>query len=142
MKDDRRPTKALAIVGTVLVWVPIAFTLLTAVVGSLASRRVHFDYLMPAELFPVALVGGLILLWGAWRARSRQKPVVLGLGAMVLLLVGGQALAVVTGLASGATQPGGWAWVLVLSSLALYSLALVWVGVTGVALIRELYGRG
>lgn len=142
MKDDRRPTRALAIVGTVLVWVPIAFTLLTAVVGSLASRRVHFDYLMPAELFPVALVGGLILLWGAWRARSRQKPVALGLGAMVLLLFGGQALAVVTGLASGATQPGGWAWALVLSSLALYSLALVWVGVTGVMLVRELYGRG
>lgn len=142
MKDDRRLSKGLSIVGTVLVWLPIAFTLLTALVGSLASRHLRFDYLMPAELFPVALVGGLLLLWAAWRARSRHKPVALGLGAMVLLLVGGQALAVVTGLASGATQPGGWAWALVLSSLALYSLALVWVGVTGVMLIRELYGRG
>jgi hypothetical protein len=51
------------------------------------------------------------------------------------LLAGGQALAVVTGLASGETEPGGWQWVLVLASLAIYSLALVAVGLGGILLL-------
>ena len=49
----------------------------------------------------------------------------------------------VTGLASGETEPGGWQWVLVLASLAIYSLALAAVGVGGILLLRDLFkGQG
>jgi peptidoglycan/LPS O-acetylase OafA/YrhL len=93
-----------------------------------------FDYLMPAELFPLALAGGCLLIWAALRARSRR-----GLGIAAGLLVVGQVLAVVTGLASGETEPAGWQWALVLASIAGYSLALVVVGVGGLLLLRDLF---
>ena len=94
---------------------------------------------MPAELFPVALVGGGLLIWAALRARSRRRIIGWGLGVAVGSLVGGQALAVVTGLASGETEPTGWWWALVLTSIVVYALALVVIGVGGVMLLRDLF---
>ena len=135
-------TKALAVVGTVLVWFPIFATLTTSVVGTIAARVFRFDYLMPAELFPVAFVGGGLLMWAALRARSRRGLIGWGLGAAVGLLLGGWALAAVTGLASGETEPAGWPWALVVASIVIYSLALVEIGVAGVLLVRDLFPPG
>ena len=104
----------------------------------MARRMFRFDYLMPAVLFPMALVGGGLLLWAALRARSRWKIIGWGLGIATGFLIGGQALAVATGLASGATEPIGWPWALVLASIGIYSLALVLIGVGGLLLLRDL----
>jgi hypothetical protein len=132
-------TKILAIVGTVLAWFPILAPVLLSAAVSIKERVFLFDYLMPAELGLVALVGGGLLLWAALRARSRRRLIGWGLGIAVGLLVGGQELAVVTGLASGETEPAGLWWVLVLMSLAGYCLALVAVGVGGALLLRDLF---
>jgi len=138
---DRRGvlTRLLAIVGTVLVWIPILFTVLTSIVGTISRRMFRFDYLMPAELFPIALVGALLLLWAARRARSYQKPIGWGFGGAVAFLGGGQLYAVASGLASGATEPTGWPWALVIASIALYSLALIEMGIAGILLVRTVH---
>jgi hypothetical protein len=132
-------TKILAVAGTVLVWFPILAPVLLSVAVIITRRMFRFDYLMPAELFPVALAGGLLLIWAALRARSRQRLIGWGLVIAAGLLVGGQALAVVTGLASGETEPVGLWWALVLASLVIYTLALVDMGVGGVLLLRDLF---
>ena len=132
-------TKILAIVGTVLVWFPMLAPILLSVAALITERVFRFDYLMPAELFPVALVGGGLLLWAALRARSRRGLIGWSLGLAAGLLVGGQVLAVVTGLASGESEPAGWWWALLLASLVGYSLALVVIGVGGVLLLRDLF---
>jgi len=132
-------TKILAIVGTALVWFPILAPVLLSVAAFITERVFRFDYLMPAELFPAALVGGGLLLWAALRAHSRRGLIGWGLGIAAGLLVGGQVLAVVTGLASGESEPAGWWWALVLASLAVYSLALVVIGVGGVLLLYDLF---
>lgn len=132
-------TKILAIAGTVLVWFPILAPVLLSVAVIIKERMFRFDYLMPAELFPAILAGGGLLIWAALRARSRRGIIGWGLGSAVGLLVGGQALAVVTGLASGETEPAGWWWALVLASIVVYSLALVVIGVGGVLLLRDLF---
>jgi hypothetical protein len=130
-------TKTLAGAGTALVWFPILAPVLLTVVLLIAEGEFRLDYLMPAELFLFALAGGLLLLWAAIRARSRRGWIAWSLGIAAGLLVGGQALAVATGLASGATAPGGWQWALVLASLAVYVLALIALGVGGVLLLRD-----
>ena len=66
-------TKILAITGTVLAWFPTLAPIILSVIASIATQRFLFDYLMPAELFLVAMAGGLLLLWAAFRARSRQR---------------------------------------------------------------------
>lgn len=139
MKKKDVLTKILAIVGTVLVWFPILAPVLLSLAVIIKEHMFRFDYLMPAELFPAALVGGGMLIWAAIRARSRRRLIGWGLGIALGLLIGGQVLAIVTGLASGETEPAGWWWALILASIVVYSLALVTIGVGGVLLLRDLF---
>jgi hypothetical protein len=132
-------TRILAILGTVLAWLPILAPILFALGAFISVHLFRFDYLMPAELFPVALTGGLLLLWAAIRARSQRKLIGWGLGTAVALLFGGQALAVVTGMASGTIEPPGWLMGIVLGMVVAYALALVAVGVGGILLLRQLF---
>jgi hypothetical protein len=132
-------TKILAVIGTVLVWFPIVTPVLLSAALLIQERLFRFDYLMPAELFLAALAGGGLLVWAARRVRSRQKLISWGLGTAVGLLFGGQVLAVVTGLASGETEPVGWWWAIVLASIGAYSLALVGIGIGGLLLLRDLF---
>ncbi|MDD5468971.1 MAG: hypothetical protein PHS96_14325 [Anaerolineales bacterium] len=139
MNDKATFTKTLAIIGTVLVWLPILAPVFFSLVALVAARRFRFDYLMPAELFPVALLGGALLVWATLRARSRRGLVGWGLGVAIAMLVGGQALAVATGLASGEIEPAGIWWTLVLGSLVIFILALLMMGVGGILLLRDLF---
>jgi len=139
MEKKNTFTKVLAIAGTSLVWLPILAPILFSVISLVAERIFRFDYLMPAELFPLVIIGSGLLLWAALRARSRGKLIGLGLGSAVGLLVLGQVLAVVTGLASGEAEPSGLRWALVISFLAAYVLAVIVIGVGGVLLLRDLF---
>ncbi|MBN1138302.1 MAG: hypothetical protein JXM73_17065 [Anaerolineae bacterium] len=134
-------TKILAIIGTVLVWFPILAPILLGFASLIGDGIFRFDYLMPGELFPVALVGSGLLLWAALRARSQRTVIAWALGIAVVTLVGSQALAVVTGLASGETEPNGWQWALVVAVFAVYVLAVVAIGVGGIVLLIRLYKK-
>jgi hypothetical protein len=132
-------TKILAVAGTVLVWFPLLAPVLLSMILLITEGVFRFDFLMPAELFPMALVGGGLLVWAAQRARAQRKLIVWGFGLAVVMLVGGQALAIVTGLASGEIEPAGVWWLLVIASLVIYCLALVASGVGGILLLRDLF---
>ena len=124
-----------------MVWTPLVFTILTAIIGTISDHMLRFDYLMPAELFPVALAGSLLLLWSALRARSKIKIISWGLAAAVFFLISAQVIAIVSGLASGAIEPTGLAWMLALTCIFLYSLALIEIGIAGILLTRELFHK-
>ena len=130
-------TKTLALGGTLLVWFPIAAPILLAVVRLIQVHRFQLDYLMPAELFMLVLFGGAALLWAALRQRAYRAWIGASLGAAVLLLVGIQTLASLTGLASGKTAPTGWPMALVLGALVGYILAVIVTGVGGILLVRS-----
>src|SRR5512146_925771 len=98
-------TRILAILGTLLVWFPILAPFIFSLRALINQQMFRFDYLIPAELFPVALAGGGLLVWAALRARLHLRLIGWGMGVAVFLLVGGQVLAVVTGLASGEIEP-------------------------------------
>lgn len=139
MKNRDTLTKILAVVGTVLVWFPIVAPILFGVAAFVSRGRFLLDYLMPAELFPVALAGSLLLLWAGLRSRSHWKWIAWGMGIAVALLVGGQVLAVATGLATGEIEPTGIWWILVLASLAIFTLGLIIVGIGGILMLRDLF---
>ncbi len=135
-------TKALAVAGTAFTWFPLLAPVAITALAFAAARVWRFDYLMPAELFPLALAGGALLIWAAQRAQMWRRHIAAAYVLMIALLAGGQLLAVATGLASGARAPVGWRWVAVLASLALYALALLATAVGGALLVRDLFRRG
>lgn len=132
-------TRALALLGAIAVWLPIAATLATSAIGSAQAGAFRMDYLMPAELFPAAIVGGGLLIWAAFRAHSHKRLIGWGVALAMGSLFLGQVLAIVTGLASGEMQPTGWPWGLVVAALAVYVGAVIAIGVGGVLLVRDVF---
>jgi hypothetical protein len=141
MRNKKGISKILTISGTVLVWAPVSLTLLTSLAGTLAERALRFDYLMPAELSPLALGGALLLLWASLRARLYRKSIVIGVSAAFGCLIGGQAVTVASGLASGTVAPAGLPLAAVMASIAVYSLSTVGLGVAGIMLAKKLFGE-
>jgi hypothetical protein len=139
MEKKDVPTKILAIIGTVLVWFPILSPILFSIGFLIRSGSLHFDYLMPAEFFLFALVGGVLLIWAAFRAHSRLKLICWGLGIAVVSLFGAIGLAEVTGIASGETESTGVLFAIIVGLIAIYSLALTLVGIGGVLLLKDLF---
>ena len=134
-------TKTLAIAGTAIAWLPILAPVVISIVFLFSEGVFRFDYLMPAELFPIALAGGGLLLWAGLRARARYKLFGWSLGAAVVLLVGSQFIAEVSGIASGAHEPAGWLFDIIIAGLIGYILALVANAINGVLLLRDLFQR-
>lgn len=138
MKKNRNIiTGILAAGGSTLVLLPILAPVFFSLVKLTQGGPFMLDYLMPAELFPVAILGGVMLIWAAARARSKRVIIGWSSAIAIISLIGGQLIAVITGLASGAVKPDGWQWVLVLISLFIYTASLVVIGITGIILTRE-----
>jgi hypothetical protein len=134
-----RFTKILTFSGTFLVILPILAPVVFALLFLLRSGRFHFDYLMPAELFPMVLVGGILLIWAALRARSHLKLIGWSFGLMFAFLFGGQLIAVVSGLASGQTEITSPWWGVVLAALGGYCFLVILMAIGGMLLLRELF---
>ncbi|MBP7354669.1 MAG: hypothetical protein KA928_00810 [Longilinea sp.] len=139
MEKKNTFTKVLAIAGTVLVWIPIVFMVVTCVAGSIRSGRFLCDYLIPAELMWVVFIGAALLIWAAIRARTQLKWIGWSLGIGLALLGGGLLTAQVTGLASGQIENEGLPFVAVIAMLIGYDLAVIAMGIGGILLIKAVY---
>lgn len=131
--------KVLSILGTVIVLFPILFTVATSAAGTLMSGEFRFDYLMPAELFLLVFVGAVLLLVVSLQSRYFRVYIAIGFSCAVLLFFGMQAVAFLSGLASGETAEGGWAWTVVIAMIILYIAAVIELGVMGVVLTKKLF---
>ncbi|MBN1438804.1 MAG: GNAT family N-acetyltransferase [Anaerolineales bacterium] len=134
-------TKLLALVGTILVWLPLLLPILFTGIRLIRGGSFMLDFLMPAEFFPLVLVGGLLLCWAGWRARLRRRFLGGSLALGAVLLLGSQGLAVATGLASGKAEPEGWRLAVVIAPLIGYILAVLALGGAGMMLVRDLHAR-
>lgn len=134
-------TKVLTVAGTVLTAFPLLAPLIIAGLRFNAERGLRVDWFIPAELFPVVLLGGLFLLGAALRARLQRAWVAWSLGLALFFLFGGQALAMLTGLASGKIAAQGAWWVAVLATIAIYVICVAALTVNGILILRGLFRR-
>jgi len=122
--------KGPAMIGTLLVWIPVLAPVILGFVSLATDGIYRFDYLMPAELGIMVFFGGVLLLWGAARAKSRQKIVAWAFGlatiSMLILLTFGDVI------------PGSWEWIIAIGLLIAYSLAIVGMGIGVIFLWRDL----
>jgi hypothetical protein len=130
--------RLLALFGLVLAWIPLLAPIFLSAIRLFTAHRFQLDYLMPAELFPFAWAGGALLIWAAFRARRWIGQISASVAASVFLFFAVNGIAITTGLASGRTEPTGFPYILVLTCLALFSLALLAAGVYAFLLLRDL----
>lgn len=140
-----RFTKVLAIFGTVFAYIPVLLPIFFWVFSAKDGRPHNFDFLLPAEFSPLAILGGGLLFWavqrtGVARFFSVHRRLI---GGSILVafgsLIASQMLAVITGLADGSRDPSGFPWMLVVSFLAIYTLTLVILVAGGILLIADLF---
>ena len=70
-----------------------------------------------------------------------MKLISWSLGLAAVFLVASQAVAIYSGLATGAIPATGWQWVLVVALLVGYIIAVLVMGVGGLMLLFELFTR-
>jgi hypothetical protein len=131
--------KILAVIGTVLVCLPLLAPFVFSAFMYSRSQMFRFDYLMPAELFPVVLIGGALLLTASLLSKLYRKLICWSLGIAFGLLIAGQATAVVTGLANGDIGPDSIWMPVVMGTIIGYALTLFVLGYGGVLLLKQLF---
>lgn len=132
-------TKTLAFVGTVLVSLPLIAPIVFSIILLITAGDFLLDYLMPAELGLLVLIGAGFLIWAAIRSKAYLKWLVWSFGLAIVLVFGSQALAGITGLASGRTDAIGWQYWVVLGGIIGYDLAVIALSVGGVLLCKHLF---
>ena len=126
MKDHNLNTRIMAVIGTLLLWVPIIGVLLVSFYRLLREGLLNIDYLFPAQVFQIVLLGAALLLWSALRAHAFVRPIDWGI---IVLLVS---------LAFALFAPGAWPVSLRTSAVILFDLADLYLGIIGFRLIRHI----
>lgn len=134
-------SKVFAIAGTLLLAGPILFMIVIAVIGSIANQTFLFDYLMLAEVFPVILLGLILLFLASLLSRVFPKWIGWGSAAALILLAGALLYANVSGLSSGALPAQGGAFIIVVIGIALYDLLILGIAILGTLLIKNLFRK-
>lgn len=139
MKKYGSLVKTLAVVGTVLVSLPLVAPIVLGLLRFASGDGFLVDFLMPAELFPVVLAGAVLLLIAARTARMRFGLVAWGLGLAVAMLASVTLYAQFTGLADGSTEAAGLVLGVAMAGIAIFVAAVVEVAVAGALLVRDLF---
>lgn len=130
--------RVLAVIGVVLllapILLPVAFSLRS--VGRPGGYMI--DYLMPFEVYPVAVVGLILVLAASLVAQLRRGRVGTCIGVMLGGVVLGGVAAQLTGIANSVETLEAWRYGLVFGFGALSLIGQVALAVVGVQLVRDL----
>jgi len=124
-------TKLLVLAGVILTGIPVAAPLIFAIISLANGNGFRLDYMMPAELFIMVLIGAALLIWASIRAKQLLKSIAWVLGISVFFLVACQLLAQVSGLADGSIESSGPYFITVVSMLILFDLGVIGLTVLG-----------
>lgn len=134
-------TKIFAIAGAVLLWAPILFMLLTAIVGSIARKALIMDYFLLAEVFPVVALGLVLLVLATLLSRTFRKSIGWCSAASLLVLVATNVVAAATGLASGEIAPEGPPLIAANACIAIFDLLILAVAILAILLIKRIFRK-
>lgn len=138
LKKNDILTKILVIVGNILLWTPLILPFVFFIAALVQRGRFLLDILMPAELFPAVFLGSLLLFWVSLRVKKRRAFIGFGAGFAALMLISAQAVASVSVIPAGETHIAGGVKLLALTMIVIFDLALVFVGVNGLKLLKDL----
>ncbi|MBU4556879.1 MAG: hypothetical protein KJ747_08420 [Actinobacteria bacterium] len=138
MKKRRERTRILALIGTVLVALPLLAPFVFGLLRVGSPRGFVLDYLMPFEVYPVTLVGVVLLLWATIRAHVRKGAATVAVTGMIGGLVLGSVAAEATGIAQSVERLEAWKYALTGAMFAVSVLAQIALVAVGALLSRDL----
>ena len=141
MKMKNVLAKIFAVCGAAITCGAVLFVLLTAAVGTFMAKHLLLDYLMLAEIFPIVVLGILLLFVASLLTKRLVRPFAYLSAAAVITLAGALLIASQTGLSSGAIPATGWQFALVVGLISLYDLLVVAIGVVGVVFAARLFHK-
>ena len=133
--------KIFAVCGAAITCGAVLFVLLTAAVGTFMAKHLLLDYLMLAEIFPIVVLGILLLFVASLLTKRLVRPFAYLSAAAVITLAGALLIASQSGLSSGAIPATGWQFALVVGLISLYDLLVVAIGVVGVVFAARLFHK-
>jgi hypothetical protein len=131
--------RVLAIAGAVLLGLPVLAPFVLGLASLAGSGVFRFDFLLPAEVFPVPAAGFLAAFAAALIARRRRILIGAAFGAGLAALAGAQALAAASGLADGSRAAEGPLWYLAAGGLFGFMAALAVAAFGAGLLARDLF---
>lgn len=134
-------TKIFVIAGAVLLWAPILFMFLTAIVGSIARKALIMDYFLLAEVFPVVALGLVLLVLATLLSRTLRKSIGWVSAASLLALVATNVVAAATGLASGAIEAEGPPLIAATICIAIFDLLILAVAILAIFLLKHIFRK-
>lgn len=134
-------TKIFAIAGAVLLWAPILFMFLTAIVGSIARKALMMDYFLLAEVFPVVALGLVLLVLATLLSRTLRKSIGWVSAASLLALVATNVVAAATGLASSAIEAEGAPLIAATICIAIFDLLILAVAILAILLVKRIFRK-
>ena len=140
-KQKTALTKVFAVSGTIMLWAPIVFMFVTAIVGSIAGKALLFDYLMLAELFPIVALGLMLLVFASLLSHTFRKWFGWGSVAALIALTGAQILSTASGLSSGALAESGGVFVAVIAAIIVYNVIIGALAIFAILLLRRLFQK-
>jgi hypothetical protein len=122
----------LATIGAALCAGPLVLPLAAALASLATSGDFRLDWLMPAELFPLGLAGGVLVVLAAGLARRLRAAAAAGAAAFVAGIGGVMLVSIIFGWAEDS-----WTAVAIIGLLGLHSLASAWLAACGLRLLSR-----
>lgn len=138
MKTGKILIKIFAVLGTVFVFFPIFFSLLTSIIGTIRDKVLRFDFLIPMELFMLVILGGAFITYVAYKQKKGFRSTLANLILVVISLVLSQSLAVVSRLAMDRTGKPAYVWIVIIALIVLYWACSVGLLISGIVLTKEI----
>jgi len=143
-KHNSKILPIVLIIGVILLWGPVAFSILATVVHFfVSSGQFVFDFLIPLEVFPVIVLGELFISNYCAKKGFPWKFLIFLTISTVASYFLINIVATVSGLSSGTNGisdvPYAFAGIILL--VVLYWVSFVWIGVKGAKQVHNLFAK-
>lgn len=141
MKFKEQALRMATLLSSFLLLAPIAFMLIISMHPLITEGKLLIDFLIPLEVFPIVFAGAGILTLIACKTNIYKKRICTMAVLLVVMFVGGQYIAVVTGIADGNSPASGWPLIIVYATIIFFDVLTVIIGIQGICLYKKLRNR-
>jgi len=126
------------ILGCILLWFPFTLPLIFAFFSLVQNGHFLFDFLIPLEIFPVVLIGALLITATFLISKIHMKIIISSLIGVICSLLFVLIYSQISGLASGETGILSLSGSLIVLSIIIYYFSAITIGIMGLLHLKRI----